>query len=143
MTRRAYLVSALGLAAALALAASACSSGGGGSGSGPEDLLQGTPVDVTIDVSMGDNFFQPSDLSVRAAESFRLDIVNDGNVAHNLRIAGLDNRYETGDDKVSKPRAQKSGEPGALIAHIDEPGVYNFRCDLHPVEMVGRITVGP
>jgi plastocyanin len=99
------------------------------------------PVDVTFEVSMGDNFFEPSELEVEAGQMFRINLTNDGDFIHNLRIAGADGEYETGDDLVSTPEFQRSGETGELVGQIDEPGVYSFRSDSQSTEMVGTITV--
>jgi len=101
----------------------------------------GEPVDVTFDVSMGDNFFEPSELEVKAGQTFRIKLTNDGEFIHNLRIAGADGEYDTEDDLVSTPKFQTSGESGELVGQIDEPGVYSFRSDSQSTEMVGTITV--
>ncbi len=99
------------------------------------------PVDVTFDVSMGDNFFEPAELEVEAGQTFRINLTNDGEFIHNLRIAGADGEYETGDDLVSTPKFQTGGETGELVGQIDEPGVYSFRSDSQSTEMTGTITV--
>ena len=99
------------------------------------------PVDVTFDVSMGDNFFEPSELEVEAGQTFRINLTNNGEFIHNLRIAGPDGEYETEDDLVSTPKFQRSGETGELVGQIDEPGDYSFRDDSHPTEVTGTITV--
>jgi plastocyanin len=98
-------------------------------------------VDVTFDVVMGDNLFEPAELEVEAGQSFRINLINEGELAHNLRITGPDGEYDTGDDLVSTPGPLRSGESGELVGQIDEPGVYNFRDDFHPTEAVGTITV--
>jgi len=98
-------------------------------------------VDVTFDVEMGDNFFEPSELEVEAGQTFRIKLTNDGEFIHNLRIAGADGEYDTEDDLVSTPGFQRSGESGELVGQIDEPGVYIFRSDSQSTDMVGTITV--
>lgn len=98
-------------------------------------------VDVTLDLTVGDNFFEPAELEVKAGERFRIQITNSGEFVHNLRIAGLDGTFETPDDLVSTPDFQRSGETGELVGKIDEPGDYDFRDDSHPTEAVGKITV--
>lgn len=128
---------------AVALLASACMGGmmGDGGRAATPPPYTGPPPDVTIDVAMGDNFFQPSALEVRAGDLFRIDLANDGRFVHNMRVAGPDGAYDTGDDLVSVPDVQQSGEAGWLVGRIDAPGVYAFRCDFHPIEMTGTITV--
>ncbi|MCH7998508.1 MAG: cupredoxin domain-containing protein [Chloroflexi bacterium] len=98
-------------------------------------------VDVTFDVSMGDNFFEPSELEVEAGQTFRINLTNAGEFIHNLRIAGADGEFETGDDLVSTPKFQTGGESGELVGQIDKPGVYSFRSDSQSTEMTGTITV--
>jgi len=98
-------------------------------------------VDVTFDVEMGDNFFQPTEMEVEVGQTFRINLTNIGGFVHNVHIAGPDGEYETSDDIESEPSFQRVGETGSLVAQIDEPGVYEFRCDFHPTEQVGTITV--
>jgi plastocyanin len=100
------------------------------------------PVDVTLDVAaMGNSSFEPSELEVEAGQTFRINLTNGGEFVHNLRIAGQDGEYRTEDDFVSTPEMPKAGEDGMVEASVDEPGVYSFRSDYHPTEMVGTITV--
>ncbi len=102
-------------------------------------------VDVTLDMKMGDNFFEPKQLTVKAGQKFRINLTNPGpQFVHNLRIAGPDGQYDVqagGDDLVSTPAVQKVGQPGELVGKIDTTGVYPFKCDFHPTEMTGTITV--
>lgn len=101
------------------------------------------PVDVTLDVAMGDIFFEPSELEVEAGQMFLIELTNTGEFVHNLRIAGPDDTFDTEDDLVSTPSPPlaRAGEGGQLVGQIDQPGTYRFRSDFHPVEMVGTITV--
>ena len=98
-------------------------------------------VDVTLDVEVGDNFFQPAELEVEAGQKFRIKLTNNGEFVHNLRIDGLDGAFETADDLTSTPARPKAGEDVELVGQIDKPGVYSFRDDFHPTEAVGTITV--
>jgi plastocyanin len=98
-------------------------------------------VDVTLAVTMGDHFFEPAELEVEAGQKFRIELTNEGEFVHNLRIAGPDDTYNTDDDLVSTPDPPRAGENGAVVGQIDEPGVYRFQSDYQPIEMVGTITV--
>ncbi|MCH8345660.1 MAG: cupredoxin domain-containing protein [Chloroflexi bacterium] len=99
------------------------------------------PVDVTFDVSMGDHFFEPSELEVEAGQTFRINLTNDGEYIHNLHMTGADGEYDTGDDLMSTPKFQKAGETGELVGRLDTPGVYSFHSDSQSTEMTGTITV--
>ena len=41
----------------------------------------------------------------------------------------------------SDPDAISGSETATLTVQLDEPGVYNFRCDFHPAEMKGTLVV--
>jgi len=100
----------------------------------------GTSDTVVFDISMAENFFEPNELMVPVGQEFRLNLINDGEFVHSMRIAGPDGQYDTEDDLASKQTAIKAGETGELVGQIDEPGTYIFQCDFHPEE-TGTITV--
>ena len=104
----------------------------------------GEPVAQTVDVSMVDDSFQPSEIEVSAGQRFRINLPNGGNVIHNMRIAGTNNAYDDDprnpvDDLVSTDA--EGGDTAELVGQIDQTGTYIFRCDFHPTVMTGRITV--
>ena len=114
-------------------------------GQAPEVTASPTPaaeaVDVELSVSMKDNFFEPTTVSVPAGKKFRINLANDGpTFAHNMRIAGPDGEFDTDDDLVSEPSAQRVGVSGELLGQLDDPGTYPLRCDFH-TEMTGTVTV--
>lgn len=123
-------------AAVLALAvvlAAAC----GGESSG----TQAEPESANQNITVRDDLFEPNELRVQAGLTVTLNVKNEGEAVHTLRVAGPDNEYNTDDDTLADPEMIK---PGATVAVVwtapDEPGTYNFRCDYHPVE-TGTITV--
>ncbi|MDP2950311.1 MAG: cupredoxin domain-containing protein [Chloroflexota bacterium] len=125
----------MALASALGLLAVAC-------GSSSADITVPTPGpggEPVIRVEMRDNRFSPANLTVRTGKKYILELRNKGKLAHNLRIAGPDNVYDSGDDLVSELIA--AGATGSLAFTFDKPGVYNIRCDPHAVDMVGALTV--
>lgn len=115
---------------------------------GPSDGDEAPTVEIgdgdTID--MGDDFFEfdgdrnPS-LEVAAGEILTLNLTNGGNNIHNMRISGLDAEYDSDDDFVSDPDIMSSGDEGTIEFSLDEPGTYPYRCDFHPVNMAGEISV--
>ncbi len=97
-------------------------------------------------VEMGDNFFtfegqQEPTIPVKASEETTIDLTNVGVAIHNMRIAGVDNTYNSDDDFVSDPQLFNAGDTGKLTFQIDQAGTYDFRCDFHPDQMTGKVQV--
>lgn len=126
----------IALTLSVAMFAAAC--GGGGTPESASPTEGQSPSGPVIDVSMGDNFFLANELTVSAGQPVTISLINDGRFAHNLRIAGADGQYDTSDDLVSEPDVMKSGDEGSLTVNL-ERRLYIFRCDFHPIEMVGQI----
>ncbi len=143
----------------IAMLAAACSSDGddddGGTGETPaaddtsaDDAGDAGPA--SFDISMGDtlepeitNFFEADTFTVSTGQEVTFTITNDGVAIHNMRIAGADGEYNTVDDTVSDPELFQAGDTGTLVwTAPDETGEIIFRCDFHPIDMVGTITVG-
>jgi plastocyanin/mono/diheme cytochrome c family protein len=108
----------------------------------------GSPVPVTgtVTITMGDNFFDLNGqhnpmLSVKAGDSVTVQLTNSGTQAHNLRAAGADTELDSDDDVVSDPDLISGGGTGTLTTSFAEPGTYPYRCDFHPDQMKGEITV--
>lgn len=135
---RLLLVSGV-LALTVALLAMSC----GGEAEAPTgDETPPTDGSVAFDVSMGDNFFQPKDLTVKAGQQVTLNLKNDGAAAHTFRFAGPDNQYNSDDDVISDPFLINAGDSQAVIFTAPEqPGAYDFKCEVHPPDQVGTITV--
>lgn len=102
----------------------------------------GDGEEVTFDVSMGDNFFEPNEFTVPAGATVTMNLTNDGTAIHNMRFAGEDNEFNTGDDTVSDPDLFNAGDAGSItFTAPSEPGVYNILCDFHPTDMTATLTV--
>ncbi len=100
----------------------------------------------TAEIQTGDNFFQMQGqknpaLTVKAAETVSISVKNSGTAIHNLRVAGPDNKFDTADDLVSDPLAITAGQSGKLSLVVQNAGAYDYRCDFHPNDMKGQITV--
>lgn len=119
---------------------------GDGHGGTPTATATAAPAGPLITgegtINLRDNLFAPKDFRVQAGKQVVLDLPNRGKVPHNMRITGPDNAFDTGDDAVSVPELVKAGEDGKLTWQVPATtGTYKFRCDIHPVEMTGTITV--
>ena len=94
-----------------------------------------------LEIVMGDNFFDPDVITVVSGEETTIALVNEGAAIHNLRIAGPDGDYDTDDDTVSDPDTIRGGQEGTVTWTPEAPGEQDFRCDFHPTEMTGTITI--
>jgi plastocyanin len=85
--------------------------------------------------------FEPNNFVARTGEVFQIDVTNNGEVFHNVTIDGGDGKFGTDDDWSSVPLSFGAGETATVRAKLDEPGIYNFECNLHAGIQVGTITV--
>ena len=104
------------------------------------------PVTGTITLTMGDNFFdlngqRDPTLSVKGGDPITIQLTNSGTQPHNLRTAGADAELDSEDDTVSDPDLIAGEGTGTLNFNVAEPGTYPYRCDFHPDQMKGEITV--
>jgi len=107
-----------------------------------------TPVAVEgeVAVDMGDNFFQLGDqqnptLSVKVGQAVKVNLTNKGVAIHNMRTAGEDGNYNSGDDDVSDPNPVPAGATATLEFTFDKAGTFPYHCDFHPDVMKGEIVV--
>lgn len=127
-----------------------------GEGEGEGDSVVGEPTatpDGVVDaIVMGDNFFVFQDttapeIAVAAGQEVTFQITNGGRALHNMHIGDTSGNYEidfcaVGDlEPCSDPDQLFEGDTATITFRLDEPGTYSFRCDFHPLEMVGTIRV--
>jgi len=119
---------------ALGLVAAGCGGdddddgGGGGGASTTEE-----PAGGGTQVSMKNIQFAPKDLSVKAGET--ITFTNDEAVAHDVhKTSG------PGPDFASGPTGDMQ-EGDTFKLTLDEPGKYDYVCDVHAPGMAGTITV--
>ena len=124
------------------------SSGTAGNGSStptPDPRVAGLTPEVTFDIQAGgasnNAFFNPSTITANAGEVIEIVVTNTGSVIHNLRLAGLDDKYDTADDFKMPPNVVRPGETQQLVVKVDEPGTYRFRCDFHPLVQTGTLVL--
>ena len=135
--RRWLLAAVLALALGTALLAAAC----GGGSSGSAIVITPGGDGATLAITVGDNYYKPNQFRVQAGQQVTLNVKNEGQAVHTVRLAGPDNRYETDDDTQIDPPMIKPSQTVSLVwTAPTEPGAYDFRCDYHPEE-TGTITV--
>ena len=124
--------------ACLALGLVACGgdddddSGGGGGAATTEEPAGGGGGGGT-EVSMEDIQFSPSDVSIDAGET--ITFVNNESVAHDVhKTSGPGEDFASG-----PPGGMQEGDTFELT--LDEPGNYEYVCDVHAPGMAGTITV--
>jgi plastocyanin len=113
----------------------------------PGDSATATPGDGGdgdggLSVVMDDNFFDPDAITVPVAQEVTINLTNEGSAIHNMQIAGADNEYGTDDDAVSDPEIVNGGDQATVTwLTPDAAGEIDFRCEYHPDQMTGTITV--
>lgn len=102
------------------------------------------PQNGVIEVPMQDNRFLRNNLKVPAGQPVTVRLVNQGQAPHNLRVAGPDGQWNTADDQTVPPGGAylTGGQQAEARLTFQQPGIFAFRCDAHPTEMWGYITVG-
>ncbi len=58
-----------------------------------------------------------------------------------MHIAPADGNYDSKQAVVSSPELISAAKTGTLTWTAPAPGTYQFRCDVHPAEMTGTVTV--
>jgi plastocyanin len=148
----AFFIIVLGVTFAGAFAAT--DSGGEGAAVAESPTPQETPGNGAtpspggpIQVAMLDNSFDPDELTVAAGSTAAFEITNEGDALHNMHIADEGGEYtedfcEGGGDPCSDPNQVRGGQAATLTWQVPaEPGEVDFRCDFHPTEMTGTITI--
>ncbi len=105
------------------------------------------------DTILGEFFFEHEgtrnpDISVPLGQEVTFELENRGTAIHNVQVNGTNNTYavdicEPGDASrfCSDPGILFGSDTGTLTVQFDEPGIYNFRCDFHLLDMVGTLVV--
>ena len=88
-----------------------------------------------------DNYFEwdPNRFEIPAQTTIRLTLKNEGSNPHNWHLLGAD----TVNGREPQTEIIPGGEETTITFLVTRPGRYTFRCDVHPVEMVGTLTVFP
>jgi plastocyanin len=96
------------------------------------------------EIDMEDNKFTTTDITVKSGDT--INVHNKGLAIHNVHVAEAGGAYAaafcktTGPAPCSKPASVPAGATGTITFTIPA-GTYDFRCDFHPDEMKGKVTV--
>jgi plastocyanin/quinol monooxygenase YgiN len=117
--------------------------GGGPGEPGEPGSEPGGPQGQTIDLQ--DNKFSATELTAPANTETVINLVNQGKAIHNMHVASSGD-FEAaicqtnGDAPCSNPSQIRAGQQGTITLNLPA-GEYKFRCDFHPTEMTGTLTV--
>ena len=95
-------------------------------------------------IGMEDNKFVPTDITVASGTTINLN--NKGLAVHNVHVADASGNYAsafckaTGTEPCSKPASVPAGATATITISLGA-GTYDFRCDFHPLDMKGKLTV--
>jgi plastocyanin len=108
---------------------------GGDNPSGTDEAVGGdtTPADQEVTLVAENVSFDAETITVTAGREVTITFENRDSIAHNLRIVGPDGDFAT--EIASGPVTQE------LTFTIDQPGRYEFLCDVHPAQMSGALVV--
>lgn len=114
------LRSSVALAAASLLTLAACGGGGADASAAPE--ADGPPPAATVDLRPVT--FEPAKVTVEAGETVQWKWAR--GVQHDVQGEGFKSKVQS---------------KGTFSHTFDEPGTYDYRCNLHPATMKGTVTV--
>ncbi|MEP7040930.1 MAG: cytochrome c oxidase subunit II [Chloroflexota bacterium] len=104
------------------------------SGESPPPPSVGADAPV-LKLSAANIAFDTHDLEVAAGQAFKIELVNNDDVDHNVGI------YK-GDDELFRGNAVSAGKTVTYLVDALEAGEYTFTCDFHPgPAMTGTLTV--
>ncbi len=131
------------------LPSSSTADAGASASAGASATPGGSTAPGGLEITMTDNKFDNADLTAAAGASATINIKNNGTAVHNVHIAGANGQFgalyctAAGPDPCSNPKAVPGGSTATLTFTVPStPGAkIPYRCDFHPIEMSGTITV--
>ncbi len=96
----------------------------------------------TVALTLTDNAFSQRAITVAAGSKVTFQLSNQGKVPHNMQIAGADGNFAGKSTVNSSPELINPGATATLTWTVPATaGTYQFRCEVHPTDMTGTITV--
>jgi mono/diheme cytochrome c family protein/plastocyanin len=97
------------------------------------------------DETTTDNKFSTTDMVVSVGQPVTVNVDNAGQAMHNwdvLDASGAPSLKDaSGKAIITNPQLLAPGTKATVTFTISTPGTYNFRCDVHPTEMTGKLFV--
>ena len=104
----------------------------------------GSTAPGAVEITMTDNKFDHTELSVAANTAVTIPLTNKGAAIHNVHVAGATFSATfctaAGPEPCSNPTRLAGGATGTISFNLPA-GTYQFRCDYHTSEMKGTLTV--
>ena len=105
-----------------------------------------TPSPGALAITLTDNHFDNTALTATAGTAATVTLKNNGTAVHNVHISDATGKFTgdfcsaSGPDPCSNPTRLTAGASGTLTFTLPA-GTYQYRCDYHPTEMKGTLTV--
>jgi plastocyanin len=101
------------------------------------DTAAVAPISGRVTVVAKDNFYEPSALVVRTGEPVTLTLRNEGAAIHDWKVL----RAKDAEGKDIGTKLLPNGQSETITFTLVTTGTFDFYCEVHPVEMRGRLTV--
>jgi plastocyanin len=92
-----------------------------------------------VSVTATDFAFSPDEVEVESSGDVTFRLENDGSASHTLTLYS-DADFNTPIDNADTGTVSAGGSGGFTVA-FDTPGEAFFRCEVHPTQMQGSITI--
>ncbi len=100
------------------------------------------PAPKEVKLALTDNAFSQKEITIAAGSKVTFQLDNEGKVPHNMQVANSSGSFDGKDVVNSSPEIINPGKQARLEWTAPAtPGTYKFRCEIHPTDMTGTITV--